>query len=162
MIRPAASAVPFRAVLAAMLLVAAAVAVGPGAGSAAAQTDPANAAERAIAMLDAAADALAGAEDAPDRVAALTETVRAYEEGLVAVREGLRRAALREATLTAGFEAERERLAELLGAIQSIERAPPPLTLLHPAGPVGTARAGMILGDVTPAVAREAAALRAG
>jgi hypothetical protein len=47
------------------------------------------------------------------------------------------------------------------GVLQSIQSAPGPLLLLHPDGPVGTARAGMIVADVTPAVAREAQALRA-
>jgi septal ring factor EnvC (AmiA/AmiB activator) len=59
------------------------------------------------------------------------------------------------------FEAERERLGRLLAVLQSIQSAPGPLLLLHPDGPVGTARAGMIVADVTPAVAREAQALRA-
>jgi hypothetical protein len=49
----------------------------------------------------------------------------------------------------------------LLAVLQSIQSAPGPLLLLHPDGPVGTARAGMIVADVTPAVAREAQALRA-
>jgi hypothetical protein len=58
------------------------------------------------------------------------------------------------------FEAERE-ARPLLAVLQSIQSAPGPLLLLHPDGPVGTARAGMIVADVTPAVAREAQALRA-
>jgi murein hydrolase activator len=126
-----------------------------------AETDAAEAAASAARMLSEAADALAGAEGARDRVEALTGTVRAYEEGLLALREGVRQAALRERAILAVFEAERERLARLLGVLQSIQSAPGPLLLLHPEGPVGTARAGMIVADVTPAVAREAQALRA-
>lgn len=126
-----------------------------------AETDAAEAAADAARMLQEAADALADAEGARDRVEALTGTVRAYEEGLLALREGVRQAALRERAILAVFEAERERLARLLGVLQSIESAPGPLLLLHPEGPVGTARAGMIVADVTPAVAREAQELRA-
>jgi murein hydrolase activator len=125
-----------------------------------AETDAANAAADAARMLQEAADALADAEGARDRVEALTGTVRAYEEGLLALREGVRQAALRERAILAVFEAERERLARLLGVLQSIESAPGPLLLLHPEGPAGTARAGMIVADVTPAVAREAQELR--
>lgn len=131
-----------------------------GAGDAMADLDPAVTAQRAAQMLDRAATSLAEAESARDRVEALTETVRAYEEGLLALREGIRRAALRERTILTVFEAERDQLARLLGVLQTIERSPAPLLMIHPSGPVGTARSGMILSDVTPAVAAEAEALR--
>ena len=129
-------------------------------GPAQAELDPAQAADRAAIMLEAAALSLSEADGARNRVEALTETVRAYEEGLLALREGIRRAALREQTIETVFEAERARLASLLGVLQSIERAPVPLLMIHPSGPVGTARSGMILSDVTPAVASEAEELR--
>jgi septal ring factor EnvC (AmiA/AmiB activator) len=125
-----------------------------------AQTDPVAAAARAAERLGAAATALAEAEGARDRVEALTETVGAYEDALLALREGVRQAALRERAILLEFETERERLRRLLGVLQSIQSAPGPLLLLHPEGPVGTARAGMIVADVTPAIAREAQALR--
>jgi septal ring factor EnvC (AmiA/AmiB activator) len=116
--------------------------------------------ERAAEMLEQAAFALLEAEGARDRVEALTQTVRAYEEGLLALREGMRQAALREQTILAVFEAERDRLSRLLGVLQSIEGAPVPLQLMHPEGALGTARSGMILSEVTPAVAEEARELR--
>jgi hypothetical protein len=107
-----------------------------------AETDAAAAAIEAAELLQNAAVSLAEAEGARDRVEALTETVRAYEEGLSALREGVRQAALRERAILAVFEAERERLGRLLAVLQSIQSAPAPLLLLHPDGPVGTARAG--------------------
>jgi septal ring factor EnvC (AmiA/AmiB activator) len=131
------------------------------AGPAAAQSDPVAAAGRAAERLQAAATALAEAERAQDRVAALTETVSAYEESLSALREGIRQAALRERAILIEFEAESDRLRRLLGVLQSIQSAPGPLLLLHPDGPLGTARAGMLVADVTPAIAREAQDLRA-
>lgn len=140
-------------VLAALLLVA-------SVGAAPAQGEPAQAAERAAALLAEAADRLQAAQGARDRVDALSATVRAYEEGLVALREGMRQAALRERTILLLFEAERERLARLLALLQTIEAQPAPLLLLHPEGPLGTARAGMIVSDLAPGVAEEAAALR--
>lgn len=124
------------------------------------QDDPALTAQRAAAMLERAALGMSEAEDARDRVEALTETIRAYEEGLAALREGMRRAAIREQSIEIVFEAEQERLGRLLGVLQSMQSAPAPLLLLHPSGPLGTARSGMILSDVTPAVAAEARALR--
>ncbi len=126
-----------------------------------AQTDPGLTARDAIRMLEDAATALTEAEGARDQVEALTATVQAYESGLDALRAGIRDAALRERTILLVFEAERERLAQLLGVLQRIEEAPAPVTLLHPEGPVGTARLGMIVADVTPAVARQATGLRA-
>jgi len=125
-----------------------------------AQADPALTAQRAAAMLERAALGMAEADGARDRVDALSETILAYEEGLAALREGMRRAAIREQSIEIVFEAEQERLGRLLGVLQSMQRAPAPLLLIHPSGPVGTARSGMILSDVTPAVAAEAMALR--
>lgn len=126
-----------------------------------AQENPAMIAKRAAGQLEAAQNALIAAERAGDRVAALTRTIRAYEHGLTALREGLRRAAIRETAMRQRFEAERDRVQRLLGVLQSIETSPAPLLLLHPSGPVGTARSGMIVSDITPALHREAAELRA-
>ncbi len=53
-----------------------------------AQSDAATAARSAVDQLDRAAAALNAAREAPDRVAALTRTVAAYEAGLAALREG--------------------------------------------------------------------------
>jgi septal ring factor EnvC (AmiA/AmiB activator) len=125
-----------------------------------AQEDPAIIARRAAGQLEAAQNALAAAARASDRVRALTMTIRAYENGLTALREGVRRAAVREAALRRRFEAERARVARLLGVLQSIETSPAPLLLLHPSGPVGSARSGMIASQVAPALQREAEALR--
>ncbi|MCP3971453.1 MAG: peptidase M23 [Rhodobacteraceae bacterium] len=126
-----------------------------------AQENPAMIAKRAAGQLEAAQNALILAERGGDRVAALTRTIRAYEHGLTALREGLRRAAIREAAMHQRFEAERDRVSRLLGVLQSIETSPAPLLLLHPSGPAGTARSGMIVSDITPALHREADKLKA-
>jgi len=125
-----------------------------------AQENPAVVAKRAAGQLAAAQNALTAAEKASDRVRALTQTIRAYENGLTALREGLRRAAIREAAMTQKFQAERKKVARLLGVLQAIETSPTPLLLLHPTGPVGTARSGMIVSEITPAIQRQAEALR--
>lgn len=130
-------------------------------GTATAQSDPAITAQRAAQMLERAGVALTEADGARDRVRALSETVRAYEEGLVALREGLRQATIRERVLAMRLDAKREEVARLLGALQTIQRAPAPLLLLHPSGPVGTARSGMILSKITPAIQAQAKALGA-
>ena len=93
-------------------------------------------------------------------MAALTRTIRAYESGMGALREALRQVSLREAQLTRAFQAKRDRVAQLLGILSRIDPDPGPLLLLHPAGPLGTVRSGMILADVTPALQAEAEILR--
>ena len=130
------------------------------AGFAQAQGDPAADAREAAQQLEQASIALQEAVEARDRVRALTETVRAFEAGLGAMREGLRQVATREATLTRRLEARDGEIAQLLGVIQTIEISPPPVLMLHPSGPVGSARSGMMLADVTPGLARKAQELR--
>lgn len=125
-----------------------------------AQSDPITTAKRASQMLDNAATSLAEADSASDRVGALTETVRAYEEGLSALREGLRRASIQERSIALVFEAKRDRLSRLLGILQTIGTSPAPLLMMHPTGAIGTARSGMILSEVTPALQNEALILR--
>lgn len=123
--------------------------------------DQATSALEASAKLEEAHQSLIAAESARDRVAALTETVRAYEFGLVTMRDGLRQAVVRKRAVENRLNAKRAEVAQLLGVLQSIGQAPAPLLLLHPNGPMGTARSGMITADVTPAINAEVATLRA-
>jgi septal ring factor EnvC (AmiA/AmiB activator) len=124
------------------------------------QDDPTQMARRASVQLTAAAEALGAAQGARDRVTALTRTVQAYEEGLGALRAGMRIAATRESTLELIFEAKREDVSRLVGVLSTMERSSGPMLLLHPSGPVDTARAGMIVSSITPALHAEVAALR--
>ncbi|MCY4178699.1 MAG: peptidoglycan DD-metalloendopeptidase family protein [Litoreibacter sp.] len=142
-----------RAALTAILLCAGTAAI--------AQSDPVITAKRAIQMLQSAATQLGEAQKSSTRVSALTDTLRAYEEGLSALREGLRRVAIRERAILLEFEAKEDQLSRLLGVLQTIERSPAPLLMMHPSGPIGTARSGMILSEVTPALQAEAQALKA-
>ncbi|MFY0693114.1 MAG: peptidoglycan DD-metalloendopeptidase family protein [Paracoccaceae bacterium] len=112
-------------------------------------------------MLIVAGDALDKARRSTDRVSALTETVRAYEEGLAAMREGIRVVSIRESAIRRSFEEENERLSRLIGALQSIEGSPAPLWTLHPSGPLGAARSALIISDLTPALVQDATVLRA-
>lgn len=127
---------------------------------AAAQVDPSHAAKRAAQQISSATIALDEAQSASNRVEALTNAVQAFEAGLEAMREGLRRATIRERSISLEFEARREEVAQLIGVLQSMESSPTPLLLLHPSGPLGTARSGMILSDVTPSIHARAEELR--
>lgn len=123
--------------------------------------DPGAAARVAARQLEAAAEELGAADSARNRVKALTATIRAYEAGLTAMREGLRQVTIREAELDAKLTSREGEISQLLGVLQTMSRNPAPALLLHPAGPVGTARSGMILADVAPALETRAAELRA-
>nr|WP_239030020.1 peptidoglycan DD-metalloendopeptidase family protein [Nereida sp. MMG025] len=105
--------------------------------------------------------ALQQTEGARDRVKALTEVIDAFEAGLAAMRNGVRSAALREQAIRRDLEARNEELAALLAVMQTLGAAQGPQVLLHPSGALGTARAGMMVGDISPALQAQAAALRA-
>ncbi len=145
-----------------MLRLISGIAVVLWAATASAQTadTPTHAARKAAQDISAATLALQDATKSRDRVAALTKTIQAFEAGLSAMREGLRQAAIREAAIRLKFDAQREELTELLGAMQSIEASPTPLLLLHPSGPLGNARSGMILSDIAPSLQARADELR--
>lgn len=116
-------------------------------------------AAQAAVNLQQAVTALEQAESANERIAALNATIRAYEEGLGALREALRQADQRETELRAEFERKRDNIAQLLGILARIEAEPAPLLMIHPTGPLGAVRSGMILADVTPALQKQAEAL---
>ncbi|MDR0807551.1 MAG: peptidoglycan DD-metalloendopeptidase family protein [Gemmobacter sp.] len=125
-----------------------------------AQQSVAQQAQAAAADLQEAVAALDKAKAARDRVQALTRTITAYEQGLSALRESLRQASIREQTLLLQFEAKRDRVAQLVGVLSRMEADPAPLLLLHPSGPLGTVRSGMMIADVTPALQAEAETMR--
>lgn len=129
-------------------------------GAAQAEVDAAVTARDAAEKLEQASISLQGAKSSRNRVKALTQTVQAYEEGLSALREGLRKAAIREKQLDQQLKSQENEIARLLGVLQSLGGNSSPTLLLHPDGPEGTARAGMILADITPALDTQAAKLR--
>jgi septal ring factor EnvC (AmiA/AmiB activator) len=127
---------------------------------AAANDGPIKAAQLASSKLREAAEQLKIADTAKDRVAALSKSVRTYEEALLALRDSLRAATIRERVIRLDFESRRDQLSQLLGVLQTMERATTPLLLIHPTGPVGTARSGMMMSEVTPALHKQAETLR--
>ncbi|MTJ03087.1 MAG: peptidase M23 [Sediminimonas qiaohouensis] len=129
-------------------------------GAVAAEPSATQAAQQAAERLEQATRALNNAQDAQDRIAALTETLRGFEDGLEAMRTGLRKASIRERQLSRDLAARDEEVAQLLGVLLTMGHDPAPVSILHPAGPVGTARSGMILAEVTPALNARAADLR--
>lgn len=116
--------------------------------------------QAALADLGAATDRLEQAQSARDRVQALTGAIAACEAGLAALRESTRRAVTRETDVAVALAAREDRTAALLVALQTFATRPAPVLLLHPAGPAGSARAGLLLAEVVPRLDAEAALLR--
>ncbi len=129
-------------------------------GVGAAQANPVAEAEAAATRLQAAADALGQADSAEDRIAALTDTVRAFEDGLSALRAGMRQAEIRARTIEARLTSDQSQLADLLAALLIIQRTPAQVLLIHPSGPIGSARAGMMVAELAPGLQAEADRLR--
>ena len=129
-------------------------------GAQAQEASPAEAAAAALDELRAAQGLLEAAKGGRERVAALSETVKAYEAGLSAVRAGLRRAVIRERALTLKLAGQEQEIAALLTVLQARGRVGSPSLFLHPEGALGTARAGMIVSQMTPALNAQADSLR--
>lgn len=125
-----------------------------------AQQDAGVLAREAGDALGAASVQLSDAETARDRVKALTQTIKAYEAGLAAMRMGLRRASIRETQLSRQLQARDTEIAQLLAVLQTLTPGQGPTVFLHPDGPNGTARAGMLLAELTPALNQRAETLR--
>lgn len=156
-----------RALLLPGLLAASLCAAAPA--TSAQQSDPAAAeplsqaaaeAAEAAQMLRDATGQLDQALTQEDQVASLTRMIRAYEQGQAALREGLRRAGIREQQIRAEFDARRDTLGRVLGVMTAMQKSPETLLLLHPAGPEASARAGMILSSVAPSMQAEAQSMQ--
>lgn len=125
-----------------------------------ASADPAERAMAAAHALEAATQAMQAAQSGRDQIAALSQTIQSYEDGMIALRDGLRNAQVQEAALAQQFAARGEDLARLLSVLMATERLDTSLGYLHPDGALEAARAGMLLSDVTPELARDVVELR--
>ncbi|MRX49298.1 peptidoglycan DD-metalloendopeptidase family protein [Paracoccus sp. S-4012] len=158
---------PFLAALTVAALIAApagsqAVSEAPGAQVPSAAATAAAETMAAAASIREATARLEQALSADDQVVALTGLIRAYEEAQAALRDGLRRASARESEIRAAFNARRDTLGRVLAVMATVERAPETTLLLHPAGAEATARSGLVMATVAPALQAEAEAMRRG
>lgn len=129
------------------------------AGAAGAQDDLAGEARDAAAALGYSAEALAAAGTAPDRIDALTQTIRAYEAGLGAMREDLRRATLREREVAARLAGRDAELADVLVLLERVGGAGKAAMALHPGDAVETVRASLLASALVPALKERSEAL---
>lgn len=122
--------------------------------------DPAERATAAARALEEATRAMQAAKGGRDQIAALSLTIQAYEEGLVALRDGLREAQLRETALTRDLDSRSAEVTRLLSVLMASGTIAPEMTLVHPEGALATARAGLLLAEVTPGLGAQVAKLR--
>jgi len=115
----------------------------------------------ASAQLADASNALSESSGFDSRIAALTAAIRAYEHGLTAMRTALRGARNQERAIAETLRGERETLVKLLTVIAAMEEAPAPMILLHPDGPLASARAGALMAAMAPEMQSRVATLSA-
>lgn len=111
--------------------------------------------------LVAAEAALAAADGAPDRVAALTDAVTAFERGLANLREAVVGSVEHERDLVLELHIRRDEIARLSAVLQGMDDGQAPAPRLHPQGPLAAARAQAMLDRITPALRAEAATIEA-
>lgn len=108
--------------------------------------------ERSLAAqqdLEQAALILRDARGSLDRVTDLAAAIRAYEDGLIDLREAIQQTRTQAEQIRADFVQKRETHAKLLSILQSIGRDGLPGVLLHPAGPTSTSRSAMMIDEVS-------------
>jgi len=104
--------------------------------------------------------ALEKSKSAKDRVRALTETITSFEQGLAILRDSLRNVTTQKSGLQNRLDAQEDTYARLLGVLLTIDKAPVQTQILHPDGPLTTARASMLVADIIPALRAKVDRLR--
>ena len=125
-----------------------------------AQSDLEFQARQAQQSLDNAWDKLERSKSAKDRISALTDAILSFEESLSMARDSLRQISVLEARAQQKLSVEEQAYAELIGVLLSIDKSPIQAELLHPDGPMATARGGMLIADLLPALEEKVQSLR--
>lgn len=125
---------------------------------AAASAGPTEALASSSARLSEAVAGVTAQADAAS-VAALVAAITAQEASLDGLRDGVVGAEARERVLAFELQRRQPEIARLLLALEALSRSAAPASGLHPAGPLGAARAAAMLETLTPALRAEAQAL---
>ena len=125
-----------------------------------AQNDLEFQARKAQQSLDSAWNKLERSKSAKDRISALTDAILSFEESLSLARDSLRQISVLEARAQQKLSVEEEAYGELIGVLLSIDKSPIQAELLHPDGPMSTARGGMLIADLLPALEKKVQSLR--
>jgi len=114
----------------------------------------------AIEALDLATVDLKNANNAKRRIKSLSQAIQSYEETLAILRISVRDLTLQQSQVQNVLDQDENEIMQLLGVLATVQKAPIAGHMLHPSGPLATARSGMIISDIVPILQENAAQLR--
>ncbi len=104
----------------------------------------------AIEALDLATANLTKAKKAKKRIKSLSQAIQSYEETLAILRISVRDLTLQQSQVQSVLDQNENEIMQLLGVLTTVQKAPIAGQMLHPSGPLATARSGMIISDIVP------------
>ena len=104
----------------------------------------------AIEALDLATADLKNAKNAKKRIKSLSQAIQSYEETLAILRISVRDLTLQQAQLQNVLDQNENEIMQFLGVLAVVQKTPIAGQMLHPNGPLATARSGMIISDIVP------------
>ena len=104
----------------------------------------------AIEALDLATADLKNAKNEKKRIKSLSQAIQSYEETLAILRVSVRDLTLQQAQLQNVLDQNENEIMQLLGVLATVQKTPIAGQILHPSGPLATARSGMIISDTVP------------
>ena len=104
----------------------------------------------AIEALDLATANLTKAKKAKKRIKSLSQAIQSYEETLAILRISVRDLTLQRSQVQSVLDQNENEIMQLLGVLATVQKAPIAGQILHPNGPLATARSGMIISDIVP------------
>ena len=104
----------------------------------------------AIEALDLATANLTKAKKAKKRIKSISQAIQSYEETLAILRISVRDLTLQQSQVQSVLDQNENEIMQLLGVLTTVQKAPIAGQMLHPNGPLATARSGMIISDIVP------------
>jgi septal ring factor EnvC (AmiA/AmiB activator) len=114
----------------------------------------------AIEALDLATADLKNAKNAKKRIKSLSQAIQSYEETLAILRISVRELTLQQSQFQNILDQDENEVMQLLGVLATVQKAPIAGQMLHPNGPLATARSGMIISDIIPILQKNVDQLR--
>ena len=104
----------------------------------------------AIEALDLATANLKMAKSSKKRIKSLSQAIRSYEETLAILRISVRDLTLQKSQVQNVLDQNENEIMQLLGVLATVQKTPIAGQMLHPSGPLATARSGMIISEIIP------------
>jgi septal ring factor EnvC (AmiA/AmiB activator) len=114
----------------------------------------------AIEALDLATANLTKAKKSKKRIKSLSHAIQSYEETLAILRISVRDLTLQQSQVQNVLDQNENEIMQLLGVLATVQKAPIAGQMLHPNGPLATARSGMIISDIVPILQENVEQLR--